>query len=83
MGRPNLVDQAYEVFLRAQRKAGADYPDEVSFIGGFMACFGILTGKLDIGLDENAPLTEHYEAVHRSLDDLRSRVMRNGGMVKR
>ena len=43
----NLIDQGFEVFERVQRKHGQT-SDEVSFVGGWMTCFGILTGRVDV-----------------------------------
>jgi hypothetical protein len=63
----NLIDRAWDVFERVQKQHGAPSPDEVSFVGGFTACFGILVGKVDIGLDQNAPLDQHLDLIHRSL----------------
>lgn len=73
----NLLDRAWDVFDRVQRENGSPSPDEVSFVGGFTACFGILTGRVDIGLDENAPLTQHMDAIHRSIAAFAQRVGEN------
>jgi hypothetical protein len=73
----NLIDRAWDVFERVQKQHGAPSPDEVSFVGGFTACFGILVGKVDIGLDQNAPLDQHLDLIHRSLTEFASRVTEN------
>lgn len=57
----NILDKAFEVAVRTQRKAGQEAPDEVSFVMGFIALFGILTGRVDIGLDLDAPLDEIFD----------------------
>lgn len=63
----NIIDRAYEVFSKVQRSIGAPVPDEADFVGGFIACFGILAGKVDIGLDRNAPLDRIYDSVHKDI----------------
>lgn len=73
----NLIDRAWDVFEKVQRKNGSPSPDEVSFVGGFMACFGVLTGKLDIGLDQDAPLSQHFDAAHRAISEVGQRVAEN------
>lgn len=73
----NLIDRAWDVFERVQKRQGAPYPDEVSFVGGFTACFGIITGRVDVGLDENAPLTQHLDLLHRAIADFAQRVGEN------
>lgn len=73
----NLIDRAWDVFERVQKQNGSPSRDEVSFVGGFTACFGIITGRVDIGLDENAPLTQHMDAIHRSISDFAQRIGEN------
>lgn len=73
----NLIDRAWDVFEKVQRTHGAPTPDEVSFVGGFTACFGIIVGKVDIGLDPDAPLDKHLDAIHRSIADFAGRVVEN------
>lgn len=73
----NVIDQAFEIFLKKQREIGAPYPDEVSFVGGFIACFGILTGKVDVGLDKDAPLDQIFDLVHLNIHDFGRRVIAN------
>jgi hypothetical protein len=70
----NLVDRSLEVFEAHQRKRGVQ-TDEVSFVGGFMSCFGILTGRVDVGLPENTPIVKIFELIQRNLDDYRTRVI--------
>lgn len=70
----NLIDRAWDVFEKVQRQNGSPSPDEVSFVGGFIACFGIITGKVDVGLDETAPLTQHLDMLHRSIVEVAHRV---------
>lgn len=81
----NLIDRALEVFEAHQRKRGVQ-TDDVSFVGGFMACFGVLTGRVDVGVPEETPILKVFEILQRNLDDYRARVIggqaeekRNGG----
>lgn len=81
----NLVDRSLEVFEAHQRRRGVQ-TDDVSFVGGFMSCFGILTGRVDVGLPPDTPVLELFELIQRNLDDYRTRVLggqeterRNGG----
>lgn len=73
----NLIDRAWDVFERVQKRNGSPSPDEVSFVGGFTACFGIITGRVDIGLDQDAPLTQHMDAIHRAIVDFAGRISEN------
>ena len=44
---------------------------------GFMACFGILSGKVDIGMND-VPLTEVFDAIHKDIvvyHDKRARML--------
>lgn len=75
--RDNILDKAFEVFSGVQKKIGEPSPDEVSFVGGFTACFGIIIGKVDIGLDQNAPLDQILDIIHRNLHDFGRRVIEN------
>lgn len=77
MDKAKILDQAYEVFCKVQRQNGSPVPDEVSFVGGFMACFGIITGKVDIGLDQNAPLDKILDQIHEACADFGRRVWTN------
>ncbi len=62
-----ILDPAFDLFTKVQRENGAPPPDEVSFVGGFMTCFGIITGKVDIGLDQNAPLDRILDVLHKEI----------------
>lgn len=81
----NLVDRSLEVFEAHQRRRGFQ-TDDVSFVGGFMSCYGILTGRVDVGMPPDTPILKIFELIQRNLDDYRSRVIggqaeerRNGG----
>lgn len=73
----NIIDKAYDVYAGVQKKIGAPVPDEVSFVGGFIACFGIFTGRVDIGLDQNAPLDKIMDAVHKDIAAFGQRILEN------
>lgn len=71
----NILEKAFDLFEKVQREQDSPPPDEVSFIGGCMTLFGILTGRVDIGLDQEAPMTDHFEAIQRALEDFRGKVI--------
>jgi hypothetical protein len=71
----NLLDKSYDVYAKVQKRIGAPVPDEASFIGGFIACFGIITGKVDIGLDDNAPLSTILESIHKDIATFGQRIV--------
>lgn len=73
----NIIDKSFEVFDKVQRGMGSPPPDEVSFVGGFMTCFGIMVGRIDIGLDQNAPLTTIMEAIHKDIAAFGMRIAEN------
>ncbi len=70
----NLVDRGWEVFERVQRAMGQT-SDEASFVGGFATCFGILTGRVDVGLSKDATVMQGFEFVQKNLEDYRQRVL--------
>lgn len=70
----NLIAKALDVFDQAQRKAGLPV-DEVSFVGGFMTLYGILTFRVNIGLPPDTPYIKVLERVQKELEDYRRRVM--------
>lgn len=81
----NLIERSWAVYEKHQRARGVP-TDEVSFVGGFMSCFGVLTGRVDIGLPADTPTVKLFEIIQRELEDMRSRVVgaqaedrRNGG----
>jgi len=73
----NIIDKAFEVFDRVQRGMGSPAPDEVSFVGGFMTCFGIMVGRVDIGLDQHAPLDKIMDAIHKDIAAFGLRIAEN------
>lgn len=81
----NIIERAWDVFEKHQRGRGVSV-DEVSFMGGFMSCFGVLTGRIPVGLPDDTPLLKLFELVQRNLDDARNKVImaqdnerKNGG----
>lgn len=74
MSHENLIERSWAVYEKHQRDRGVS-TDEVSFVGGFMSCFGILTGRVDIGLPADTPTLKLFERVQRELDDMRARVI--------
>jgi hypothetical protein len=70
----NIIDRAYETFAGVQKAIGQPAPDEVSFVGGFIACFGILTGRVDIGLDQDAPMDKIMDAIHKDIHSFGQRI---------
>jgi hypothetical protein len=63
--------------VKTQLKMGAPVPDEVSFVMGFIACFGIITGRVDIGLDQHAPLDRILDNIHEDIVAFGRRVAGN------
>ena len=73
----NNLEKAYEVAVRTQMKMGQPSPDEVSFVMGFLACFGIITGNIDIGLPEGAPMGVILDNLEQDIADFGRRVAAN------
>jgi hypothetical protein len=73
----NNIDKAFEVAALTQRKLGLPYPDEVSFVMGFLACFGIITGTVDIGLPEGTPMGAILDNLEQDIADFGRRVAAN------
>jgi hypothetical protein len=74
MPEQNLIERAWSVYEEHMRQRGVA-TDEVSFVGGFMSCFGMLTGRVDIGLPPDTPVLKLFERVQRELDDMRVKVI--------
>lgn len=75
MSEKNLIERSWAVYEKHQRERGVP-TDEVSFVGGYMSCFGMLTGRVDIGMPADTPILKLFERVQRELDDMRAKVMR-------
>ena len=73
----NNIDKAFEVAAITQRKLGMPYPDEVSFVMGFLACFGIITGNVDIGLPDGTPMGVILDNLEQDIADFGRRVAAN------
>lgn len=81
MSEQNLIERSWAVYEAHMRKQGTS-TDEVSFVGGFMTCFGMLTGRVDIGMPPGTPVLQLFARVQKELDDMRVKVIegqRNGG----
>lgn len=65
-----------------QRMMREPAPDEVSFVHGFVACFGIITGQVDIGLDQDAPLDRILDNIHEDIVDFQHRWVADQRMQK-
>lgn len=70
----NLIDRSLEIYERHQCKRGVQ-TDDVSFVAGFMSCFGILTGRVNVGMSEDTLVLKLFELIKRNLDDYRTRVI--------
>jgi hypothetical protein len=71
----NVIDRAFDVFCEVQRRQGLSV-DELSFVGGFQACYGIITGRVSIGLPPGTTVGEIIEAVQGELERMRADVFR-------
>lgn len=74
MNEQNLIERSWAVFEARHRKQGIS-TDEVSFVGGFLTCFGVLTGRVDIGLPPDTPVLKLFERVQKELDAMRVKVI--------
>ena len=75
MNEKNLLERSFHVFEEVQRRQGNGSVDEVSFVGGFMTCFGILSGRVEIGLLPGSTVLELFEQIQRELDAMRCGVI--------
>ena len=73
----NNLEKAFEIAARTQMKMGEPPPDEVSFVMGFLACFGIITRNVDIGLPGDVPTDVVLDNLHRDIVDFGRRVAAN------
>lgn len=71
----NLIEQALDQFDRTARQAGISV-DEASFVGGFVACFGMVTGKVPIGLPDGANVGQALERIHDHLQRHHAKALR-------
>lgn len=78
----NLIERSWAVFEKHQRERRVSI-DEVSFVGGYMACFGMLTGRVDIGLPPDTPVLKLFERVQKELDAMRAKVIEAQAMERR
>lgn len=74
----NILDKGFEVANKVQRMNGQPPLDEVSWVYGFVACFGILNGTVDIGIDyDSTPLGRIMDAVEEDIIAFGQRVAEN------
>ena len=73
----NNLEKAFEVAARTQMKMGQPTPDEVSFVMGFLACFGIITRNVDIGIPDDMPTDAVLDNLHQDIVDFGRRVAAN------
>ena len=62
---------------RVQAMMGQPPLDEVSYVMGFVCCFGILTHRVEIGLPADAPLDRIFDNVHKDVDQMMRRISKN------
>jgi len=68
----NLIERCMDVFARNQQRIGIG-TDEVSFVGGFMACYGLLTGRVPIpGLGDDVTVLQRFESIQKELEAMRN-----------
>lgn len=70
----DLIERSWAVFEAVQRRNGMS-TDEVSFVGGFMACYGVLTGRVDIGLPPDTPVVKIFERIQKELEMRRDKAL--------
>lgn len=73
----NNIDKAFEVATQSQQRIGQPPPDEVSFVMGFITCFGIITGRVDIGYAPDTSILTLLNNLDRDIQDFTRRVMAN------
>lgn len=79
----NLIDASLEFYTKHQRdraKRGeitmeSAQVDDVTFVAGFLSCFGILTGRVNVGFSEHVPLTVLFDRLQEDAESYRSRVI--------
>lgn len=62
----NLIEQALDIYAKTAQHGGLSV-DEASFVGGFVACFGIVTGKVPVGLPEGSTIADVHQRLHDHL----------------
>lgn len=79
LGVDNLIEKSWAVFEKFQRRNGQSV-DEPSFVGGFMSCYGIIVGTVDVGLTEEQMrepgiVLAILERMQRDIEDIRTKVI--------
>ena len=67
---PDLIERAWAHFSHDTLDGGIE-PDKFQFLGGLFACFGILTGSLDLGI---TPGTSTIEVARRLQQEMAAMV---------
>lgn len=70
----NLVEQALDQYDKTARQIGVPV-DEASFVAGFVACFGIVTGKVPVGLPDGTSIGQLLETLHKNLHDFHAKAL--------
>jgi hypothetical protein len=72
--RENLIERSLEIYEAHQRKRGFQ-TDEVSFVAGYLSCFGVITGRIPLGLPENTSILAILDHIQREMQDYRANVV--------
>ncbi len=70
----NLIEQALDIYAKTAARGGIPV-DEASFVGGFVACFGIVTGKVPVGLPDGASIGDVLNRLHDHLQRFHSQAL--------
>jgi len=71
----NLIEQALDQFDKTARSVGISV-DQASFVGGFVACFGMVTGKIPIGLPDGSSYADVLDRLHDHLQRHHAKALR-------
>lgn len=71
----NLVEQALDQYDKTAKQTGMSV-DEASFVAGFVACFGIVTGKVPLGLPADTTILQLFGTVEKNLHEFHAQALR-------
>lgn len=74
----NLLERGWELYQAAQREIGMTV-DEASFVGGFTTCFGIMTGRVNVGHAAGQPMTVLFERMENDVADVLTNIIGGAG----
>lgn len=74
MTEQNLIERSWAVYEKHMRERGVS-TDEGSFVGGFATCYGILTGRIDIGLSQDTKVVALFDRVQEELDAILAKII--------